>query len=299
MDLDWLHRIAPYPRPSQKDTTEERAFTGRAFHLPGWLEPRRVIYDHQLVLVREGTFRIDVADETYVCDAGTFLIIPPIQWETSSNSGTSRGQRCWCHFDWVYRGSWGKTPIMSYFPALPRSEFARKAPSFVDPRILYGAIPSPRLAFDLFERLLQRQIFGDAHEQLASRSILLELLLHLLDQGERRVVRERSVQLAEAVRQQLKVAVNSGRSMEPIQRILERMRYSAEHLSRIFHAEYGISPMKYVQALRIDQAKLLLQDTSLSISEIAYRVGMNDAGYFSRLFRKVAGLSPSEFRERL
>ncbi|MBN8712135.1 MAG: hypothetical protein BGO12_23005 [Verrucomicrobia bacterium 61-8] len=77
--------------------------------------------------------------------------------------------------------------------------------------------------------------------------------------------------------------------------MLEKSRYSYEHLCRLFRAEYGIPPLKYVRGLRIDRAKLLLNDTILSVSEIAYRVGFSDPVYFSELFRKITGSPPSEY----
>lgn len=296
MASDWLHHIAPYPRPSQAASPEDSSYTGRGFHGPGWLEPRRVIYEHQLVLIRDGTFLTEIEGEKFSCEAGSFLIVPPGKWEATWNVGQSRGARWWCHFDWVYQGPWGQTPIMTYHPAQPRAAFLRRAPAFVGRQIRHGRIPSPELAYDLFERLYRKQNSGDAREQLASRAVLLELLLSLLNPGAVQAPRERSVRLAEMVRQQLKGAVEAGEGPVSIQALLEKSHYSYAHLCRLFRAEYGVSPVKYLHSLRIDSAKLLLRDTSLDIAEIAARVGLPDAVYFARLFRKVAGRSPSEYR---
>jgi len=125
---------------------------------------------------------------------------------------------------------------------------------------------------------------------------LLELLLHLFDHETARVPREKSNQIAESVRLQLKAAVESGRPVESIQTLLERSNYSYAHLCRLFRAAYGITPVRYINNLRMDQAKLLLRDTTMTVSEIAYQVGLSDAGYFSRLFRKLTGHSPGRYR---
>ena len=57
MATDWLLRISPCLRPALVGLPEDCAYTGRGNQPPGWLEPFRVIYDHQLVLVRHGIFR--------------------------------------------------------------------------------------------------------------------------------------------------------------------------------------------------------------------------------------------------
>ena len=55
--------------------------------------------------------------------------------------------------------------------------------------------------------------------------------------------------------------------------------------------------MKYVNKLRIEKAKKLLKESSIPVSEIAKQVGIEDSYYFSRLFKKYAGVSPKSYRE--
>jgi len=65
---------------------------------------------------------------------------------------------------------------------------------------------------------------------------------------------------------------------------------------RIFHEYFGCSPMAYLQQLRIKNAMLLLADPTKSISEVAFAVGFNDSGYFSRVFKEETGETPRAFR---
>ena len=60
---------------------------------------------------------------------------------------------------------------------------------------------------------------------------------------------------------------------------------------------YGTSPIKFVQNIRINKAKQLLIDENVSINKIAFECGYNDAFYFSRIFKKVTGVTPSEYRK--
>jgi len=61
--------------------------------------------------------------------------------------------------------------------------------------------------------------------------------------------------------------------------------FSYAHLCRIFHASFGLTPVEYRNTARLEQAKTLLRDTSLTIAEIAYRAGFQDPAYFTRQFR--------------
>jgi signal transduction histidine kinase/AraC-like DNA-binding protein/DNA-binding LacI/PurR family transcriptional regulator len=80
--------------------------------------------------------------------------------------------------------------------------------------------------------------------------------------------------------------------------IADAIGVSKNHLTRIFGRELGITPWEYLNRYRIKQAKELLTHTSDSITSVALQVGFNDPAYFSRVFRRQVGLSPSAFREQ-
>lgn len=80
--------------------------------------------------------------------------------------------------------------------------------------------------------------------------------------------------------------------------IAERFNYSSSYLSRLFTQYTGTSPYKYLIELRINRAKyLLLNYKELSVRQIGEMVGYPDQGYFSRIFKRITGKSPQEFRE--
>ncbi|WCY09345.1 helix-turn-helix domain-containing protein [Pseudomonas aeruginosa] len=84
---------------------------------------------------------------------------------------------------------------------------------------------------------------------------------------------------------------------------LERMAAQAglalRTLKRRFGAATGLSPIRYLQQVRVDRAKKLLLATPLSIREIAYEVGYENVSFFVRLFRKEAGDTSSHWRGRV
>ena len=80
--------------------------------------------------------------------------------------------------------------------------------------------------------------------------------------------------------------------------------YAAEHamseswFNRIFKKVTKMTPMQYILSLRISNAINLLENTNQSIKQISYNVGYDDSLYFSRLFNKSIGMSPSEYRKK-
>ncbi|MCF7816363.1 MAG: helix-turn-helix domain-containing protein [Kiritimatiellales bacterium] len=81
--------------------------------------------------------------------------------------------------------------------------------------------------------------------------------------------------------------------------LAEVANMSPTSLRRTFSEILGVSPMTYLQQLRVKKSMQLLVDPMRAISDIAFSVGFNDSGYFSRVFKKEAGCSPKEFREDL
>ena len=71
---------------------------------------------------------------------------------------------------------------------------------------------------------------------------------------------------------------------------------SQSHFSTVFAQETGLTFTQYLTALRIGKAKELLEATELRSSQIAIDVGYNDSHYFSYLFKKNTGMTPSEYR---
>lgn len=75
-------------------------------------------------------------------------------------------------------------------------------------------------------------------------------------------------------------------------------RVSATHLAHRFRSRMGISPMRYLQQLRVEAGKRLLSTTDLSIQDVARRIGFDDPLYFSRILKRQTGCSPLNFRKQ-
>jgi transcriptional regulator GlxA family with amidase domain len=84
----------------------------------------------------------------------------------------------------------------------------------------------------------------------------------------------------------------------PVARMTERAGLNPRTFARRFRAATGCSPVEYVQALRIEEAKQLLEANSANVEEIGQTVGYEDPTFFRRLFKRRVGLTPAAYRKK-
>jgi len=71
------------------------------------------------------------------------------------------------------------------------------------------------------------------------------------------------------------------------------------YLIRLFKKELRISPLQYINNKKVERAQLLLYTTDMPVKEIAYALGFSDHSYFIRMFRKMSGITPQDYRGRM
>ncbi|MEW9050822.1 MAG: response regulator [Neobacillus sp.] len=82
-----------------------------------------------------------------------------------------------------------------------------------------------------------------------------------------------------------------------LQEISDQFYISREYISRKFKQEFNVNISDYIVKIRIDKAKSLLKNSQLKIYEIATMIGYQDDKYFRKVFKKIVGVTPNEYRE--
>lgn len=83
-----------------------------------------------------------------------------------------------------------------------------------------------------------------------------------------------------------------------LQEMAGKFQVSREYVSRRFKQEYGINFSDYIVSVRIEKAKLLMQNPGLKLAQISEMVGFHDVKYFSKVFKKHTGHSPKDYRDQ-
>lgn len=84
----------------------------------------------------------------------------------------------------------------------------------------------------------------------------------------------------------------------PVRALVELSGLSERSFKRRFHQATGMPPLEYVHTLRLEEAKQWLESSNASVEAIVEAIGYEDASFFSRLFRRKVGLTPTQYRRR-
>jgi two-component system response regulator YesN len=82
-----------------------------------------------------------------------------------------------------------------------------------------------------------------------------------------------------------------------LQETAAELSISESHLSRLFKESTGVNFLNYLQAFRVNKAIALLRDPRMNISMVCARCGFPTPGYFTKVFRKFMGMTPTQFRD--
>ncbi|UQZ34947.1 DNA-binding response regulator [Paenibacillus sp. PK3_47] len=135
---------------------------------------------------------------------------------------------------------------------------------------------------------------GYSFSLFAWRDWSFALMQRLVQELDARAVKERN-----PITDIVKYIDQNYQSDLSLQEVAGKFYVSREYVSRKFKQEYGINFTDYIGTVRIEKAKLLLQNPHLKLAQISEMVGFHDVKYFSKVFKKQVGSSPKEYRERV
>ena len=75
--------------------------------------------------------------------------------------------------------------------------------------------------------------------------------------------------------------------------------FTKTYFIQLFKQEFAQTPVQYINRKKVERAQLMLFTSDCSVKEVAYKLGFSDYGYFIRLFRKMTGITPQEYRRKL
>lgn len=132
---------------------------------------------------------------------------------------------------------------------------------------------------------------------------LEEFLISVIQLVEKRanvITYESKEQLEELIYQKMVEKITeSVYSVVSVEEVCSEFNYGKTYLSQLFKRHSGLSIMQYYNELKVKEAKKLIKDGKLTMSKISEKLGFNNQYYFSRVFKKVEGISPSDYKEQI
>ena len=235
--------------------------------------------DFQIIYIAAGCghFHFDTVDSETIVPAGNIVIFRPKELQKYEYYGKDKTEVYWIHFT----GSDVKNILRKY--------------GFPDNERIFPVGTSME-----YERVFKRIIIELQRCQDNYEEMLTLLLRHLLIIFQRELSREQVLK-NEYLDHEMDTAVtyfneNYNRDIN-IEEYATSKGMSVSWFIRSFKKFTDSTPMQFIVALRVNNAQVLLETTNYSINEISKIVGYDNQLYFSRLFHKLKGFSPREYRK--
>ena len=255
---------------------------------PDWKHENFYLGEYELFVMTEGTLYISHNQERFTVNAGEYLILPP------QNSWRNGFKQAYCSFYWLHfttapgnipmfvptgeNSDYDNLPFASYFTIPQTGKIPKLEKIVILMKQLQDLVKNnyPAIAIDALTTSIITELFGQLSlaspidTSLASQK---QIYLDIMDY----------------------VKLNNNRNIH-ISEIADHFGYNEKYLSHLFAKLTGIPLKQYILNQKIDAANFMLTDTNKPISDIAKELGYPDVHNFSRMYKKVTGLTPSDFR---
>lgn len=231
-----------------------------------------------LIYCMEGKGWLEVPSGTYSVNPNEFLVIPADMPHKYGADEKSPWTIHWVHFKGI------QAPYFAAMLSRQYKEFVNYSP-FLDERIR------------IFDSIVKALEAGYSLDNLTYSNISFAYLLASFCFPEKFASAHHTLQKdavdtsIEYMQQHLDVSLT-------LEQMASAINLSVSHYSSIFRKKTGYSPVVYFNHLKIQHACQYLQFTTLRINEISSKVGIEDPYYFSRMFTKIMGISPQEYRNK-
>lgn len=223
---------------------------------------------YELVYVKRGTMHNIVRGQDIVLKPQTFMIIDSNDWHTQYSE---------LSVSFLTVSFWALDSSMSY---IVNQAFSVTA----------------QATAHLEKMLLQHQ--QDAYSDDYTEALLKLLLIDLLQRKKAETTINNSAinhSENEIVDQAIRIISESSAKKLTLEDLAAQVHISVPYLYKLFQMHLGISPGKYIAKIRIEECKVLLRDGRIPMGQIAEQMGFSSLQHFSRQFKSICGISPTQY----
>lgn len=240
-----------------------------------------------LLVVTGGCLYMAEEDEQWEVKAGCCLLLRPDRFHYAPHPCAEETHFYWLHFETT--GEWAPVAAGKTVPQRPSPDAARFA--LLLPR--FSRLADPPGTYRRLNALLGLARRSGMHlkHQLAFQELLLALESNPAG-GAPSAVFRLAEEAAAYLREHYHDPYHSGK-------LSAALRFHPAYIARCMNRVFGCTPLEYVTRYRIEQAKRMLMNTDWPIGRVAEEAGFETFSFFSRCFRRLAGVAPREYRRRM
>ncbi|MCI5650411.1 MAG: helix-turn-helix transcriptional regulator [Fusicatenibacter sp.] len=261
-----------------------------------WKHDSLPLDEYELFVMTEGVLYLTYGNMNYTLREGETLLLPPLP----KGQNIRKGQRkAYCSFYWLhfventippsgYKAMSVPGPIHGEYPyPVPRNTLAipdQAKPLNADKLVVmmkqlqdsvrnhYDPVTLDYLTTSILCEL-HSQLYREYNARSSARPAVKQVYFDIIDY----------------------VKLNSTENLK-VSDVANQFGYNEKYLSHLFSDIAGLSLKQFIMNVRMDTANYLLSDTNMSIAEIAKTLNFSDSHNFSKAFKKIAGMSPTEYR---
>lgn len=255
---------------------------------PEWMHLTRRLIDFELMVVTEGTLYIASDSTEYEVRKGQYLLMELTEYQHGYKS--SDCSFYWMHFTYndnknnpeIYESDIDNEAITNIF---------RQGHLLIP---VTGNLSSPERIIILMKQL---QDSDQRYREINLNNYLTSAILAELSNQSFLFQKYGSAnlqqQLYNDVRDFITLRVSENITMDEL---ASYFSYNKKYLTTFFRKQSGTTIKQFILQTKMDHAKAELTDTNHSVSQISYNIGFNDVHNFSNAFKKITGMSPSDYR---
>ncbi|SHN11260.1 AraC family transcriptional regulator [Chitinophaga sp. CF418] len=242
---------------------------------------------HACLYLTEGAATMKIGSEDYYIRKGEMLFVPAGQVFSFDAHDENKGFFCKFHDDMLL-GKYGNSELLKEF------EFLKV---WGKPHIMLDEATSG-FVLHLFERVLQEYM----EHGLQHMNILQPYLIALFCEVNRvyqPLLANQQTNAVNITNRFRELIVQNIRNRHMVSDYAAMLNISPSHLNKSVRMIARKAPTKCIDEAIVQEAKVLLSQSDFPISEVAIQVGFEDQSYFTRLFKRYEGMTPTEFRRMI
>ncbi|MEK8128240.1 AraC family transcriptional regulator [Paenibacillus filicis] len=258
---------------------------------------------YELIIVAEGSVHLLVEGSPLTLSVGDSILLKPWEQHGGWDGPEGRGKFFWAQFSCepgMEEFALHRAPELTIVHA-ERTELRTVDIRHEDPVI----IPRRYLTqhryklLSLFQQLVEKMKEPTGYFRFEATLLLAQMLHQIADDFLRSSHLDTRFPVSYITFRQLVNHLNNGYDAKLSREGLEQaMDRKYEYLCQVFKKYAGTPINQYIHQLRVQRAKYLLRSTSQSVKDIAEETGYDDPFYFSRMFKRLEGVSPQQYREQ-
>ncbi len=279
---------------------------GKVRYAEPWIHFARCIDEYLIYIIRDGDMYIKENGTKYHLKKNDFLVLEP-------NMAHEGYEKATCNYYYIHFKSTGISAITKEDENVYLSEMLKKRMDSIhsynldEGNVIDPFVCLPKL-FTLPDGMDYRGLLRNAmdvynkreeqYKRIASVDVhrLLLNIAHEFLLYQAKTDNCVNVKKSEVIAEQIRCWLNSHYAQKLSSKSLEDMfEINFDYINRIFSQITGQTIFNYLNTLRILQAKELIRTTNLTFTDIAYLVGIDDKYYFSKLFKKMTGWTPTQY----